>query len=68
MDRTEYKNQHIKERYDRINFVIPKGKKNYVNDVLLDYLSVFVTFESEWSAIKIQKNTFDFTLTAMCIL
>ncbi len=47
MDRTEYKNQHIKERYNRINFVIPKGKKDYVNDVPLDYLSVFVTFESE---------------------
>ena len=28
MNRTEYKNQHIKENYDRINFTIPKGEKD----------------------------------------
>ena len=27
MNRTEYKNQHIKEHYDRVNLVIPKGQK-----------------------------------------
>ena len=27
MDRTAYKNRHIKEHYDRINFVIPKGER-----------------------------------------
>ena len=26
MDRTAYKNRHIKEHYDRINLVIPKRK------------------------------------------
>lgn len=27
MRRTEYKNKHIKEHYDRVNLVIPKGQK-----------------------------------------
>ncbi|WP_251391510.1 hypothetical protein [Mediterraneibacter agrestimuris] len=27
MNRTEYKNQHAKEHYDRINFKIPIGEK-----------------------------------------
>ena len=30
MDRTAYKNRHIKEHYDRINFVIPKGEKDRI--------------------------------------
>ena len=30
MNRTEYKNQHIKENYDRINFAIPKGEKDRI--------------------------------------
>ena len=30
MNRTEYKNQHIKENYDRINFTIPKGEKHRI--------------------------------------
>ena len=30
MNRTEYKNQHIKENYDRINFTIPKGEKDRI--------------------------------------
>lgn len=28
MNRTNYKNQHIKENYDRISLVLPKGKKS----------------------------------------
>ena len=27
VNRTEYKNQHAKEHYDRINLKIPKGEK-----------------------------------------
>ncbi len=27
MDRTTYKNQHIREHYDRINLTVPKGEK-----------------------------------------
>ena len=27
MNRTDYKNQHIKENYDRISLVLPKGQK-----------------------------------------
>lgn len=30
MNRTEYKNQHIKENYDRINFTILKGEKDRI--------------------------------------
>ena len=33
MDRTAYKNQHIKEHYDRINFVIPKGEKDRIKKI-----------------------------------
>lgn len=33
MDRTAYKNQHIKEHYDRINLVIPKGEKDRIKNV-----------------------------------
>ncbi len=30
MDRTSYKNQHIREHYDRINFTVPKGEKDRI--------------------------------------
>lgn len=30
MDRTAYKNQHIKEHYDRINLTVPKGEKDRI--------------------------------------
>ena len=33
MNRTVYKNQHIKEHYDRINLVIPKGEKDKIKGV-----------------------------------
>lgn len=33
MDRTAYKNRHIKEHYDRINLVIPKGEKGRIKNV-----------------------------------
>ncbi len=33
MDRTAYKNRHIKEHYDRINLVIPKGEKDRIKNV-----------------------------------
>ncbi len=33
MDRTAYKNRHIKEHYDRINLVIPKGEKDRIKGV-----------------------------------
>lgn len=32
MNRTDYKNQHIKENYDRINLVLPKGQKSILKD------------------------------------
>ena len=31
--RTAYKNRHIKEHYDRINFVIPKGEKDRIKKI-----------------------------------
>ena len=33
MDRTAYKNRHIKEHYDRINLVIPKGEKDRIKKI-----------------------------------
>lgn len=32
MNRTEYKNKHIKEKYDRISLVLPKGQKSLLKD------------------------------------
>ena len=32
MTRTTYKNQHIKDHYDRINLVLPKGQKAILKD------------------------------------
>lgn len=36
MNRTAYKNRHIKEHYDRINLVIPKGEKNRIKNVCVE--------------------------------
>lgn len=36
MNRTAYKNRHIKEHYDRINLVIPKGEKNRIRNVCFE--------------------------------
>ncbi len=33
MDRTTYKNQHIKEHYDRINLIVPKGQKENIRRI-----------------------------------
>ena len=33
MDRTTYKNQHIKEHYDRINLTVPKGQKENIRRI-----------------------------------
>ena len=33
MDRTTYKNQHIKEHYDRINLIVPKGQKDNIKRI-----------------------------------
>ncbi len=33
MDRTAYKNRHIKEHYDRINLVIPKDEKDRIKKI-----------------------------------
>ena len=33
MDRTAYKNRHIKEHYDRINLVIPKREKDRIKKI-----------------------------------
>ena len=36
MDRTAYKNRHIKEHYDRINLVIPKGEKDRIKKICFE--------------------------------
>ena len=33
MDRTKYKNQHIKEHYDRINLIVPRGQKENIKRI-----------------------------------
>lgn len=33
MDRTTYKNQHIREHYDRINLIVPKGQKENIRRI-----------------------------------
>ena len=33
MDRTTYKNQHIKEHYERINLIVPKGQKDNIKRI-----------------------------------
>ena len=33
MNRTQYKNQHSKEHYDRINLSVPKGMKEVIKDL-----------------------------------
>mgnify|MGYP002471002992 CR=1 FL=1 len=33
MNRTAYKNRYIKEHYDRINLVIPKGEKDRIKKI-----------------------------------
>ncbi len=49
MDRTAYKNRHIKEHYDRINFVISKDEKDRIKKICSEigasaneYLYMFV--------------------------
>ena len=32
LNRTDYKNKHIKEKYDRISLVLPKGQKSLLKD------------------------------------
>ena len=32
LNRTDYKNQHIKDNYDRISLVLPKGHKSLLKD------------------------------------
>ncbi len=59
MDRTAYKNRHIKGHYDRINLVIPKGEKDRIKGVcseigasVNEYLYMLVmtlrTVQAEW--------------------
>ena len=33
MNRTTYKNQHIKDHYDRINLIVPKGQKENIKRI-----------------------------------
>lgn len=36
MNRTQYKNQHSKEHYDRINLAVPKGMKEVIKNLASD--------------------------------
>lgn len=33
VERTKYKNEHMKEHYDKINFIVPKGEKEKIKAI-----------------------------------
>ena len=53
MNRTQYKNQHNKDHYDRINLVLPKGQKS----ILKDFCSQMDISLNEYIKLLIQADT-----------
>ena len=53
MNRTDYKNQHIKDNYDRINLVLPKGQKS----ILKDFCEQMDISLNEYIKLLIQADT-----------
>ena len=53
MTRTNYKNQHTKDHYDRINLVIPKGQKS----ILKDFCAKMEISLNEYIKLLIQEDT-----------
>ena len=63
MGRTEYKNQHIKDHYDRINLIVPKGQKDIIKCVASDlglsvneYLNLLIRDDLATNRIKSKKQ------------
>lgn len=68
MDRTTYKNQHIKDHYDRINLVIPKGQKSILKDFcdkvdisLNEYIKLLIREDTRSGTSKILSMMSGFT-------
>ena len=53
MNRTDYKNQHNKDHYDRINLVLPKGQKS----ILMDFCKQMDVSLNEYIKLLIREDT-----------
>ena len=70
MTRTQYKNKHIKENYDRINLCIPKGEKCKIKAIasefdisVNEYIFLLLTSDCKngYSKLLKNRNTTDYT-------
>lgn len=68
MNRTNYKNQHIKENYDRISLVLPKGQKSLLKafcekmDISLnEYLKLLIQSDTRAGTSKLMSMMSGFT-------
>ena len=75
MTRTEYKNQHAKEHYERINFTFQKGLKDTIkkaasemNVSVNEYLSLLVLFDMVSGSSRIAKTRQGFSVEQRAML
>lgn len=68
MNRTDYKNQHIKENYDRISLVLPKGQKSILKDFcekmdisLNEYIKLLIKADTKSGTSKVMAMLSGFT-------
>lgn len=68
MNRTDYKNKHIKEKYDRIYLLLPRGKKALLKDFcenmgisLNEYLNLLIEADLKSGTSKMMSMMQGFT-------
>ena len=68
MNRTDYKNQHIKDNYDRISLVLPKGQKSFLKDFcdkmdisLNEYIKLLIQADTRSGTSKLMSMMQGFT-------
>lgn len=68
MNRTDYKNQHIKDNYDRISLVLPKGQKSSLKDFcekmdisLNEYIKLLIQADARSGTSKLMSMMQGFT-------
>jgi hypothetical protein len=68
LNRTDYKNQHIKDNYDRISLVLPKGQKSALKDFcekmdisLNEYIKLLIQADTRSGASKLMSMMQGFT-------
>lgn len=68
MNRTDYKNQHIKDNYDRISLVLPKGQKSLLKDFcekmdisLNEYIKLLIQADTRSGSSKLMSMMQGFT-------